>query len=103
MREGGSGAFSNHLFPPEGVFKFMDSESFVAGLRCRECGRTYPVTPRVACDCLAPLEVMYDVEGYTHEEIGAVLEIPSGTSKARLSRARAKLRESLAEFAGDWA
>ena len=47
--------------------------------------------------------VMYDVEGYTHEEIGRVLEIPSGTSKARLSRARAKLRESLAEFAGDWA
>lgn len=47
--------------------------------------------------------VMYDVEGYTHEEIGRVLEIPSGTSKARLSRARAKLRESLAEFAGEWA
>ena len=47
--------------------------------------------------------VMYDVEGYTHEEIGAVLSIPSGTSKARLSRARARLRESLAEFAGEWA
>ena len=47
--------------------------------------------------------VMYDVEGYTHEEIGSVLEIPSGTSKARLSRARAKLREQLAEFAGEWA
>lgn len=47
--------------------------------------------------------MMYDMEGYTHEEIGAVLEIPSGTSKARLSRARAKLRESLAEFAGEWA
>lgn len=47
--------------------------------------------------------VMYDVEGYTHEEIGAVLSIPSGTSKARLSRARARLRESLAPFAGEWA
>jgi RNA polymerase sigma-70 factor, ECF subfamily len=47
--------------------------------------------------------LMYDVEGYTHEEIGAVLEMPSGTSKARLSRARAKLREELAEFAGEWA
>jgi RNA polymerase sigma-70 factor, ECF subfamily len=47
--------------------------------------------------------VMYDMEGYTHEEIGAALEMPAGTSKARLSRARAKLRESLAEFAGEWA
>jgi RNA polymerase sigma-70 factor, ECF subfamily len=47
--------------------------------------------------------LMYDVEGYTHEEIGAVLAMPSGTSKARLSRARAKLREELAEFAGEWA
>lgn len=47
--------------------------------------------------------LMYDVEGYTHEEIGAVLEMPSGTSKARLSRARARLREELAEFAGEWA
>jgi RNA polymerase sigma-70 factor (ECF subfamily) len=47
--------------------------------------------------------LMYDVEGYTHEEIGAALDMPSGTSKARLSRARAKLREELAEFAGEWA
>ena len=47
--------------------------------------------------------VMYDLEGYTHDEIGAALNMPAGTSKARLSRARAKLRESLAEFAGEWA
>ena len=47
--------------------------------------------------------VMYDMEGYTHDEIGAVLDMPTGTSKARLSRARAKLREALAEFAGEWA
>lgn len=47
--------------------------------------------------------LMYDVEGYTHEEIGAVLGVPIGTSKARLSRARARLREELAAFAGEWA
>ena len=47
--------------------------------------------------------VMYDMEGYTHEEIGAVLDMPAGTSKARLSRARARLREALAELAGEWA
>lgn len=47
--------------------------------------------------------VMYDMEGYTHEEIGTVLGVPVGTSKARLSRAREKLREQLADFAGEWA
>ncbi len=47
--------------------------------------------------------LMHDLEGYTHEEIGEVLGIPSGTSKARLFRARAALREELADFAGEWA
>ena len=41
------------------------------------------------------------VEGYTHEEIGTSLGIPTGTSKARLFDARAKLRTALAQFAGD--
>ncbi len=43
--------------------------------------------------------VMHDIEGYTHEEIGAALGVQTGTSKGQLSRARAKLRESLADFA----
>ncbi len=47
--------------------------------------------------------VMHDVEGYTHEEIGSAMGMPAGTSKAQLFRARARLRESLAEFAGEWA
>ncbi|HVO34204.1 MAG TPA: sigma-70 family RNA polymerase sigma factor [Gemmatimonadales bacterium] len=46
--------------------------------------------------------VMHDVEGYTHEEIGSVLGVEVGTSKAQLSRARAKLRVALADFAGEW-
>jgi RNA polymerase sigma-70 factor (ECF subfamily) len=46
--------------------------------------------------------VMHDVEGFTHEEIGEVLGIQVGTSKAQLFRARAKLREALADFAGAW-
>ncbi|MDZ4674964.1 MAG: RNA polymerase sigma factor [Gemmatimonadota bacterium] len=45
--------------------------------------------------------VMHDVEGYTHQEIGTALGIQEGTSKAQLSRARAKLRLALAAFAGD--
>jgi len=47
--------------------------------------------------------VMHDVEGYTHEEIGSALGMQVGTSKSQLSRARAKLRDALAEFAGEWA
>lgn len=46
--------------------------------------------------------VMHDVEGYTHEEIASSLGIQEGTSKAQLSRARAKLRQALAVFAGEW-
>ena len=46
--------------------------------------------------------VMHDVEGFTHEEIGAALGIEVGTSKAQLFRARARLRERLADLAGAW-
>jgi RNA polymerase sigma-70 factor (ECF subfamily) len=47
--------------------------------------------------------VMHDIEGYKHEEIAAALGVQTGTSKAQLSRARAKLREALADFAEEWA
>jgi RNA polymerase sigma-70 factor (ECF subfamily) len=51
---------------------------------------------------LRPVFIMHDIEGYTHEEIGVTLGIPTGTSKARLFDARAKLRAALAPFAGDY-
>jgi len=35
----------------------------VLGLRCKECGERYSVSPRLACDrCWGPLEVEYDYE-----------------------------------------
>jgi len=40
--------------------------------------------------------VLHDVEGYRHEEIGSMLGITSGGSKAQLHRARQLLREALA-------
>ncbi|MEO8448732.1 MAG: RNA polymerase sigma factor [Gemmatimonadota bacterium] len=46
--------------------------------------------------------VMHDVEGYTHVEIADALGIQEGTSKAQLSRARAKLRSALGAFEGEW-
>jgi threonine synthase len=37
---------------------------FVKGLKCRECGREYPVEPIYVCEfCFGPLEVVYDYEG----------------------------------------
>jgi RNA polymerase sigma-70 factor, ECF subfamily len=39
--------------------------------------------------------VLHDVEGYKHHEIGTLLEISSGTSKAQLHRARMMLRKFL--------
>ena len=35
---------------------------------------------------------LFEVEGYTHDEIGQMLGISSGTSKSNLSRAREKLK-----------
>jgi len=39
--------------------------------------------------------VLHDVEGRTHEEIAALLNLAAGTSKAQLHRARRLLREAL--------
>lgn len=47
--------------------------------------------------------VMHDIEGYTHDEIGAALGIGVGTSKVRLSRARKKLKDALAGATGEFA
>lgn len=42
--------------------------------------------------------VLYDIEGYSHKEIAAMLSIGEGVSKTRLSRARARLRVLLADL-----
>lgn len=39
--------------------------------------------------------VLYDIEGYSHAEIGELTGIAEGTSKAQLFRARQLLREKL--------
>jgi RNA polymerase sigma-70 factor (ECF subfamily) len=75
------------------------------GVRTREAEPDLKVRLTKAIDGLPPgyrtVFVMHDVEGYTHEEIAGTLGIQSGTSKAQLFRARARLREVLADFARD--
>jgi RNA polymerase sigma-70 factor (ECF subfamily) len=63
------------------------------------------VTPELAMDFDAAIGhlpdgarqvfVLFDVEGYRHEEIGEMLGISPGTSKSQLHRARMILREHL--------
>lgn len=43
--------------------------------------------------------ILHDIEGYTHAEIGTMLGIAEGTSKARLFDARNRLRKALSAFA----
>jgi RNA polymerase sigma-70 factor (ECF subfamily) len=42
--------------------------------------------------------VLYVVEGYSHKEIGDTLDIPVGSSKSYLSRARKTLKENIHQF-----
>ncbi len=42
--------------------------------------------------------LLHDLEGYTHEEIGGLLGIASGTSKSQLSRARKAMRKVIKEY-----
>ena len=44
--------------------------------------------------------LLCEVEGYTHREVAAILDIPEGTSKARLFEARRQLRAALGERRG---
>jgi RNA polymerase sigma-70 factor (ECF subfamily) len=53
-------------------------------------------------DIYRAIFVMHELEGYTHEEIGAALGLAPGTSKARLSRARHRLRTVLASYAEEF-
>jgi RNA polymerase sigma-70 factor (ECF subfamily) len=70
-----------------------------------ETARSTPSRPDLSIDFEAALErlpdgareifVLHDVEGYKHHEIGSLLGISPGTSKAQLHRARMMLRKYL--------
>jgi RNA polymerase sigma-70 factor (ECF subfamily) len=59
-------------------------------------------TARLVQECVAALEpdfrevvVLREIQGYSYEEIRDILNVPDGTVKSRLFRARELLRESL--------
>jgi threonine synthase len=49
--------------------------SYVEGLRCRECGRSYPVAAMHVCEfCFGPLEIDYDYDRLAREVSRADIE-----------------------------
>ncbi|WP_164522196.1 sigma-70 family RNA polymerase sigma factor [Halocella sp. SP3-1] len=42
--------------------------------------------------------VLRDIQGFTYDEISKILNLPAGTVKSRLSRARCKLRDKLSKI-----
>ena len=79
--------------------RFDDSEGTMDDLRSR------PGTPELEMDFETALQllpagarqvfVLHDMQGYKHGEIGTLLDISPGTSKAQLHRARMMLRKHL--------
>ncbi|MDP3556235.1 MAG: RNA polymerase sigma factor [Bacteroidota bacterium] len=43
---------------------------------------------------------LYAIEGYSHKEIGAMMEVTEGTSKSQLNRARFLLKEAISKQNG---
>lgn len=79
--------------------EFSNDEA-LAGMAARRVAPAWAVDMEAALlelpDRARTVFVLYDVEGYTHEEIGGMMGITSGTSKSQLHRARMLLRERLA-------
>lgn len=77
----------------------LDFESDVVGMSARRGGVDERLDLERAIERLPQgcreVFVLHDVEGYTHEEIGDLLGIETGTSKSQLSRARQRLRAAL--------
>ena len=67
-------------------------ETLSAPPRSRDVVMDFEAALETLPDGARQIFVLHDVEGYKHHEIGEMLDISSGTSKAQLHRARMMLR-----------
>jgi RNA polymerase sigma-70 factor, ECF subfamily len=70
-------------------------ETLSAPLRSGDLSMDFEAALESLPDGARQIFVLHDVEGYKHHEIGELLDISSGTSKAQLHRARMMLRKYL--------
>ena len=74
----------------EGIFEFLPAPP-----QTRDIGMDFEAALEKLPDGAREIFVLHDVEGYKHHEIGTLLGISAGTSKAQLHRARMILRKHL--------
>jgi RNA polymerase sigma-70 factor, ECF subfamily len=74
----------------EGIFDTLSAPS-----RPRDVKMDFETALEKLPDGAREIFVLHDVEGYKHQEIGDLLGISAGTSKAQLHRARMMLRRHL--------
>jgi RNA polymerase sigma-70 factor, ECF subfamily len=70
-------------------------ETLSAPVRSRDFPMDFEAALLSLPDGAREIFVLHDVEGYKHHEIGTLLDISAGTSKAQLHRARMMLRRYL--------
>ena len=70
-------------------------ETLPAPARSDDAGMDFDAAIETLPDGARRVFVLHDIEGYKHHEIGTLLEISAGTSKAQLHRARMMLRRYL--------
>jgi RNA polymerase sigma-70 factor (ECF subfamily) len=70
-------------------------ETLPAPARSDDIGMDFEAAIDTLPDGARRVFVLHDIEGYKHHEIGTLLEISPGTSKAQLHRARMMLRRYL--------
>ena len=91
------------LHDGEEIFETLEREvplrleigTLSAPVRSRDFSMDFEAALLSLPDGAREIFVLHDVEGYKHHEIGTLLEISSGTSKAQLHRARMMLRKYL--------
>ncbi len=67
----------------------------LTALQHRRQGTVHDALQHLSSEHRAVL-VLYDLNGFSYEEVGSILGIPVGTVKSRLNRARHALKEELA-------